>query len=584
MARTSTEEQTQNEAQGKNASIAPSSDLAQFRRRLDDSCQESLQRSLKDTSWTMRFFTRENILGTLLFFLVWLSGGIFRFLRLQGNWRECLGSSEFIMFLTVLALFLAFFIAALNAPWKLLRPIPRLREFSLVSLLMILEFAIVFCIDIWDAIPTDSPGRIITSIPLALFPALIINLLDERTAICTASLEALLLPMQISNLDPKYDYRLFCFALIVATASVLCFRNIKVRLHYITYGLLMGALVAFCGLALEYASDTSTALTIENLCNNIKWDTFLHITVAGLCLGFATGLACMLILPLLEMIFHLPTPMTLAELTDVNSPLLQRLRNEAPGTYQHSLDVAELATNAASIIGADAKLVHIMGLYHDVGKLFAPQYFAENMAPGVNPLENSLRPEESAILIFEHTHHGQQLAAKYHLSYLVTPAISQHHGNTLLTHFYKKACDEAAAKGLPAPSEASFRYPQQITSSREVAILSLADSSEAAVRALLSAKPNLNQLAKKLVETAEGEGKNAATKCQEILEETLTQKDKSAVIAAIDERIASVFRARFADHQLDNVDLTTKDLAAIAVSFRDTILFHFHTRPEYRSK
>ncbi|MCQ2397562.1 MAG: HDIG domain-containing protein [Lentisphaeria bacterium] len=572
---TSTGEQPKHSNEQSAPIVSKEGDIEQFKERLRQSCLESLQRSRKDTSWTLRFFTKENIIGTLLFFLVLLSGGFFRILSIQGNTiAERLWTIEFAMFIVVLALFLTFFIAVLNAPWKVLRQVPRLREFSLISLLMVLEFATVWAIDRCEFISTASPGNIITVIPLALFPALLINLLDERTAICTAGLEAILLPLQISNLDSQYNYRLFCFALIIATASVPCFRNIKVRIHYISYGLLMGVFVALCGIALE------CTFTHDFILEKFIKD----IALPGVLQGALTGLACMLLLPLFEMLFHMPTPMTLAELTDVNSPLLQRLRNEAPGTYQHSLDVAELATNAASIIGADAKLVHVMGLYHDVGKLFAPQYFAENMAPGTNPLMNSLLPEESANIIFEHTTHGMQLASKYHLSYLITPAISQHHGNSLLTLFYQKACKEAAEKKLPAPAESKFRYPHTPTSSREVAILSLADSCEAAVRALLSTKTDLNQLAQKLVETSESAGKNATAKCAALLESTLTQKDKAAIARSIDERIASVFQSRFTDHQLDNVDITTRELSQIAVSFRETILFHFHTRPEYRIK
>ncbi|GEM_PF-4813489 len=552
--------------------------MTQFREGLKASCQESLARSRKDGFWLLQFLNKENCIGALLFALVWLAGGFFRFLLVQGNTiSERLCNREFLLFLLILALFQAFFICALNAPWKYSRNIPKLREFLLVSILMIVEFAAVYLIVKTERIPTDRPWQVATVMPLALVPALLINILDARTAVCTAVLEAILLPMQVTGTAGGDHYRLFCFALMISMVAIPCFRDIRLRIHYISHGVLQGVFISLAGLIFY--------LTEETVPTGTEWQDILRqTTVPGLSQGILTGIVCMLFLPIFESIFHLQTPMTLSELTDVNSPLLQRLRNEAPGTYQHSLDVAEMATNAASQIGADAKLVHVMGLYHDVGKLFAPQYFAENMNGRQNPLETSLRPEESADLIFEHANHGVQLANKYHLSSLIIPAIRQHHGNTLLEHFYRKACDQAKAEGLQPPSPEDFRYPQNPSASKEVAILSLADSCEAGVRALLSAKPDLKNISQKIVDETKDAGANAATKCASILEESLEKQDTNAIIQAIDARIASIILKRFEDHQLDKVPITTQELATIAKSFRETILSHFHTRPEYRLK
>ncbi|MGN0866978.1 MAG: HDIG domain-containing metalloprotein [Oligosphaeraceae bacterium] len=552
--------------------------IEHFREGLKASCQESLSRSRQDTSWSLRFFDRDNCLGALLFFLTWLLGSSLRLLITspldpREPIAQRLTDRSFLLFLLVQAFSLAFLQATLNTPWRTARPIPKLKEYLLVSLSLMLEFTAVALLIHSSYVPTDRPWNVITVLPLAIFPALLINLLDARAAACTAILQAILLPLQIPTAPTDNTYQLFCFTLIVSVASVLCFRNIRFRLHYLTHGLLQGIVVSAMGLLAFYLGGSQLAPETDIL------DIILH----GLAQGVLTGLACLLFLPLLELLFRIPTPMTLAELTDVNTPLLQRLRAEAPGTYQHSLDVAEMATNAASAIGADAKLVHVMALYHDVGKLFAPQYFAENMTSRNNPLENGLSPEESANLIFEHTTHGVQLAQKYHISPLVIPAIRQHHGNTLLEHFYKKACDQAAAEGAPLPAEERYRYPQKPFTSREVAILSMADSCEAAVRALLSATPDLTKLAREIVEQTRERDQDATAKCLDLLTENLGQKELSHVVRAIDERIAMVFRKRYDDHQLDQVDLTTKELATMARSFRETILFHFHSRPEYRT-
>ncbi len=555
--------------------------MEQFREGLKASCQESLNRSRKALSWSGRFFDRENTLGAFLFLVVWLAGAAFRLPLTQGHTlHERLQNPEFLLFLLVLGLFLTLFQIALNSPWRTARPVPKRKEFLLVSLSLLLEFAAIFAIVRSPSLPTDHSWQMLAILPLSFFPAILVNLLDARTAVCTAILQAALLPLQIRLQTGDNPYQLFIFALIVSMGAIPCFRDISLRIRYLTHGLMQGALIAVAGLLAYYFAPRSGSEPTD-------WAHLARWTLlSGVSQGFLTGLACMLFLPMLELLFRLPTPMTLAELTDVNTPLLQRLRAEAPGTYQHSLDVAEMATNAASLIGADAKLVHVMALYHDVGKLFAPQYFAENMTGGNNPLENSLSPEESASLIFEHTFHGVQLAAKYHLSPLIFPAIRQHHGNTLLEHFYKKACDLAAERHEPPPSEERFRYPQKPYNSREVAILSLADSSEAAVRALLSTKPDLSKVAKELLEQpAEGHDANETTaRYLEILSQHFGGKDPAVLVKAIDDRIASVFRKNYNDHQLDNVDLTTRELAVMAKSFRETILFHFHARPEYRTR
>ena len=560
--------------------------MAHFREGLKASCQESLSRSRQDTSWSRRFFDRDNCLGALLLLATWLTGAAVRLLLpfpspegTSAPWAERLTDRSFLLFLMVHAFSLAFLMATLNTPWRPARAIPKGKEFLLVSLSLMLEYLAVAAIVHSTTIPTSRPWNIITILPLAVFPAFLINLLDARIAACTAVVQAILLPFQVSASPTDNAYPLFCFALIVSVAAVPCFRNIRLRVHYLTQGLSQGLLVTAMGFLACYFSGPRDSAAL------VTWrDGFQEILLPGVAQGLLTGLACMIFLPFLGLLFRIPTPMTLTELTDVNTPLLQRLRAEAPGTYQHSLDVAEMATNAASCIGADAKLVHVMALYHDVGKLFAPQYFAENMTNQNNPLENGLSPEESANLIFEHTTHGTQLAQKYHISPLVIPAIWQHHGTTLLEHFYQKACDQAAANGTPPPPEERFRYPQKPITSREVAILSMADSCEAAVRALLSRKPDLGKLAKAIVEQTRDQGQDATAKCLDLLTESLGEKDLSHVVKAIDERIASVFRKRFYDHQLDQVDLTTRELALMARSFRETILFHFHSRPEYRTK
>ena len=364
--------------------------MEQFREGLKASCQESLNRSRKALSWSVRFFDRENTLGAFLFLVVWIAGAAFRLPMTQGHTvHERLKNPEFLLFLLVLGLFLTLFQLALNSPWRTARPVPKRKEFLLVSLSLLLELAAIFAIVRSPSLPTDRSWQMLAILPLSFFPAILVNLLDARTAVCTAILQAALLPLQIRLQPDDNPYQLFIFALIVSMGAIPCFRDISLRIRYLTHGLMLGALIAVAGLLAYYFAPSTGAGPID-------WTHLARWTLlSGFSQGFLTGLACMLFLPMLELLFRLPTPMTLAELTDVNTPLLQRLRTEAPGTYQHSLDVAEMATNAASLIGADAKLVHVMALYHDVGKLFAPQYFAENMTGGNNPWRPASLPRRA---------------------------------------------------------------------------------------------------------------------------------------------------------------------------------------------
>jgi putative nucleotidyltransferase with HDIG domain len=225
-------------------------------------------------------------------------------------------------------------------------------------------------------------------------------------------------------------------------------------------------------------------------------------------------------------------------LSQPSHPLLQRLQDEAPGTYHHSMMVASLAERAASRIGANSLLARVGALYHDVGKLARPAYYIENQFDDstANPHEG-LTPQESAAAIREHVTRGLEIARQHRLPAVVRDFIPEHHGTRLVTYFYREAV-QAGEKVDPA----AFRYAGPRPHSRETAIVMLADSCEAIVRASqATGRPD------------------------------------------IDELVDGVFAERLAEGQLDEADITMRDLQQVAASFKETLRAVYHPRIPYPS-
>lgn len=186
------------------------------------------------------------------------------------------------------------------------------------------------------------------------------------------------------------------------------------------------------------------------------------------------------LMPLFEFIFNTVSPLRLVDLSQPGHPLLKRLSLEAPGTSQHSMMVANLADAAAEKIGANAMICRVGSYYHDIGKLENPMYFTENQG-AVNP-HDQLDPLESTRIITAHPEDGLKMGKKYRLPLPVLNIIYEHHGTTLLQYFYYKAQKQAEERGEPAPDPDLFRYHTPLPSSRESAVVMLADSTEAALR------------------------------------------------------------------------------------------------------
>ena len=239
-----------------------------------------------------------------------------------------------------------------------------------------------------------------------------------------------------------------------------------------------------------------------------------------------------------ERAFDITTDLTLLELSDTNRPLLRELSFRAPGTFQHSLQVANLAEAASDAIGANALLARVGALYHDIGKMLKPEYFVENQRRGVNP-HDQLKPRMSALIIASHVKEGLEMGRQYNLPKRVLDFIPMHHGTTRIEYFYRKAL-EHKREDDPDVLESEFRYPGPRPDSVETGILMLADSVEAASR-------SLTDPSHKRIETV----------------------------------IEMIFAARIEDGQLDHTDLTFRDLNVIRETFLSMLVGVHHGRVPY---
>ena len=262
---------------------------------------------------------------------------------------------------------------------------------------------------------------------------------------------------------------------------------------------------------------------------------WMALAAAGAGLGSAViSLAAFV---LLSMALGVSTRLQLMELSQPGHPLLRRLQDEAPGTYHHSMMVGAIAERAADLIGADAVVARVGAYYHDIGKLARPTHYIENMLDGAHNPHDDMLPEDSARIIREHVTNGLDLARKHHLPPVIRDFIPEHHGTRLVTYFYRRAVNRGESVDA-----APFRYTGPRPQTKESAIVMLADSCEAVVRA----RQNSDR-------------------------------------PAIDELVDGVFAERFAEGQLDECDVTIRELHQVAASFKATLRAVYHPRVPYPS-
>jgi cyclic-di-AMP phosphodiesterase PgpH len=243
-----------------------------------------------------------------------------------------------------------------------------------------------------------------------------------------------------------------------------------------------------------------------------------------------------MVLGVFEKLFDITTDVTLLELSDLNHPLLKRLSLEAPGTFHHSMVVGNLAESAAKVIDGNSLLARVGSYYHDIGKMEKPEYFVENQMDAANRHE-ALSPNMSALILSSHVKNGVEMAKRYGIPKLIRDFIPEHHGTNTMTYFYKKALENA---GDNAVNEADFKYPGPKPQSKETGIVMLADTVEAATRSLANPTP-------------------------------------SKIRAFVEELVDK----RFEEGQLDECDLTLRDLKNIIDAFMPVLYGVFQHRIEY---
>lgn len=356
-------------------------------------------------------------------------------------------------------------------------------------------------------------------IPVAIAPIVLTIIFDSRVGLISSITLASLLGLINGN---SFEFVVATFA--ACSLGVFSVRDIKDRsqfffttpgIVFITYFLVIGSF---------------------NIATLSGWEMFasdlMYISISSVFILFTYP-----VILFFEKLFGVTTDFTLIELGDTNQPLLKQLMNKAPGTFHHSLQVANLSEAAASSIGANSLLCRVGALYHDIGKMVKPDYFVENQTKGTNE-HDKLKPQMSAMVIKAHVSEGVKMAIEEDLPELIIDFIRTHHGTSVIRYFFEKAKEEEELKSML--QEDQFRYEGPLPSTKETGILLLADGIEAASRAMKN--PTYNKL-------------------------------ENLVNRMVDDRVA--------EGQLSHCPLTFRHLQIIKETFLNILVGVYHSRVEY---
>jgi len=356
--------------------------------------------------------------------------------------------------------------------------------------------------------------------PLTTLSMLIALLLDTQLSIVTtAALSVIVGYMAGSSLQVG------AYALFGGTIAALSVHRMEHLSTFVRAGL-------YTSLA-----NLSTVIAFQLLLHNYEAVALLQLTGMSLANGALSASLTFAAFSLLGRAFGITTVLQLLELARPTHPLLRQLLLDAPGTYHHTLIVSNMAERAAATIGADALLARVGSYYHDIGKILRPYFYSENQSDGEN-VHEKLDPVTSAQIIISHVSDGLVLAKRYGLPEKIKAFIPEHHGTMLVSYFYRMALQNAQDR--QAVDESSFRYPGPKPRSKETAIVMLADSCEARIRA-----------------------------------------DRPASPGDMDRLIRKTINDRLADGQLDECDLTLRELDVIRGAFLDVLKGIFHPRIQY---
>ncbi len=356
-------------------------------------------------------------------------------------------------------------------------------------------------------------------IPIAIAPIILTIIFDSRVGIIASVTLASLIGLVNGN-----DFEFTIATICACSMGVFSVRDIKDRSQFFftTPGVVFITYIIVTG-----------AFALAKLSG---WDSYfnqlLFIAISSIFILFTYP-----IILLFEKVFGVTTDFTLLELSDTNRPLLKELMNKAPGTFHHSLQVANLAEAAASAIRANSLLCRVGALYHDIGKMVKPSYFVENQSSGSNEHDN-LKPQMSAMIIKAHVSEGVKMAEEKGLPRSIIEFIKTHHGTSVIRYFYEKAKEDSSLKEML--NEEQFRYDGPLPSTKETGILLLADGIEAASRAMKN--PTYSKL-------------------------------ENLVNRMVDDRVS--------EGQLSHCPLTFRDLNIIKETFLNILVGVYHSRIEY---
>ncbi|GFK95106.1 Cyclic-di-AMP phosphodiesterase PgpH [Fundidesulfovibrio magnetotacticus] len=364
-------------------------------------------------------------------------------------------------------------------------------------------------------------GQVAFGLPVAGAAGVLAMFLPQ--ALC--SFAVLLLSYLVTN-EVGGNLYLFSYYMLGGLVYASIIRDCETRQDVLRSILPLAALCVVSWLGIALVQDNAGELTLAGGVHAAFNAVFSLLLVLGLS-------------PILELVFGYTSRFRLMELMNLEQPLLQELMVSAPGTYHHSVIVANMAEAAARAVGANALLAKVAALYHDIGKLKNPQYFIENLY-GKENKHNKLSPSMSALILISHVKKGVELAREHKLGDEIASLIGQHHGMTLIAYFYHKAQEQAEAKGEEPVREEEFRYPGPKPQSKEAGIIMLADAIEASSRTLVDPTPS-----------------------------------------RIRGHIQSIMRKLYNEGELDGSELTLKDLTQASETFHKILTGIFHHRIEY---
>lgn len=385
---------------------------------------------------------------------------------------------------------------------------------------LLLLFAIIIFYSVLTALMVSNNLFNVYILPFAMLPMIIRIFLDSRTAFM-----ALLITVLISSVTLRYPYEFILLQTVAGLVAIFSLRELSQRSQLFKSAIL----IILSYIALYFAYE----LIHENDLTKLNLSMYTYFVINGILLLFTYPL-----LFLLEKTFGFTSNVTLVELSNINNNLLRKMSEIAPGTFQHSMQVANLAAEAANKIGANSQLVRTGALYHDIGKMVNPAFFTENQS-GVNP-HKSLNYEQSAQVVIDHVTDGLKLAEKHNLPKVIKDFISTHHGLGKTRYFYISYKNEHPDEAV---DEAAFTYPGPNPSTKETAILMMADAVEAASRSLPEyTEESISNLVDKIIDAQVSEGY--------FKECPITFKDIATVKSVFKEKLKTVYHTRISYPEL----------------------------------